>query len=191
MSLTKSTSATNAAKTSSLSSVKENFQYATENPLKLNIKTLDTALKAEDLFGSFKMPNLSTMPMSLKNVLPSQSLGGCQQFNINQIQNQNQILNNFSQLQSLGLGQNLNMLQQLHNISLLENLQKIPQASMNVKPQINNLSSLMMGKSLMSKEEQMYNLLLGSARGLEAQKLLMGNPHPLQEFVAKPNLWSN
>ncbi len=189
MSLAKNASATNSAKTSVLSSVKENFQYATENPLKLNIKTMDTTLKTEDLFGTFKMPNLSTMPMSMKNVLPSHSLVGCQQFNINQIQNQNQILNNFSQLQSLGLGQNLNMLQQLHNISLLENLQKNAQASMYVKPQINNLSSLMMSKGLMNNQEQMYNLLMGSARGLEAQKLLMGNP--LQEFVAKPNLWSN
>ena len=117
--------------------------------------------------------------MGLKSVLPSQGL----QFNMNQIQNQNQYLNNLSQLQSLGLGQNLNMLQQLHNISVLENIQKM---SLYAKPQINNFSGLLMNKGLITKEEQMYNLM---ARNLEAQKLMMGNP--LQEFVSKPNLWSN
>jgi len=181
MSVTKSAGSTVPVKSSALSSVKENFQFASENPLKLSVKGLDGALKTQDLFENFKMPNLSGIPMSLKNVLPGQNLACQPQFNVNQ----HQILNNFSQLQSLGLGQNLNMLQQqLHNISLLENLQKLSQQALYAKPHL----GLMMGKNInmMSKEEQMYSMM---ARNLEAQKLMMGNP--LQEFAAKPNLWSN
>jgi len=186
MSVAKSVGSTVPVKTSALSSVKENFQFASENPLKLSVKGLDGGLKTQDLFENFKMPNVSTIPMSLKTVLAGQNLAS-QQFNINQIQNpnQNQILNNIHQLQSLGLGgHNLNMLQQLHNISLYENLQKLSQQNLFAK----SLMGLMMGKNInmMTKEEQMYSLM---ARNLEAQKLMMGNP--LQEFIAKPNLWSN